>query len=41
MAAFCRKHRVLNATFYNWRTTLGGMDVSEAQRFEPLVQENS
>lgn len=26
----CRRHGISDATFYNWRSTYGGMEVSEA-----------
>ncbi len=28
----CRKHGFSEATFYKWRSRLGGLDVSEARR---------
>ena len=28
----CRKHGFSDATFYKWRSRLGGLDVSEARR---------
>jgi len=36
----CRKHGISDATFYNWRSRFGGMDVSEARRLKALEQEN-
>jgi transposase-like protein len=29
-AELCRKHGISEATFYNWRSRYGGMEVSEA-----------
>ena len=34
----CRKHGISEATFYNWKSKFGGMDVSEAQRLAPLLR---
>lgn len=31
-AELCRKHGISDATFYNWRSRFGGMEVSEAKR---------
>lgn len=31
-AELCRKHGISDATFYNWRSKYGGMEVSEAKR---------
>ena len=36
----CRKHGISDATFYNWRSRYGGMDVSEARRLRQLEEEN-
>lgn len=36
----CRMHGISDATFYNWRTKFGGMDVSEAKRLKQLEDEN-
>lgn len=35
-----RKHGISEATFYNWKSKFGGMDVSEAKRLEVLEDEN-
>jgi putative transposase len=40
VADLCRKHGVSDATFYNWRSRYGGMDVSEARRLRQLEEEN-
>jgi putative transposase len=37
----CRKHGVSEATFYNWKSKFGGMDVSEAKRLKALETENA
>jgi putative transposase len=36
----CRMHGISDATFYNWRTKYGGMEVSEAKRLKQLEEEN-
>jgi putative transposase len=36
----CRKHGISDATFYNWRSKYGGMEVSEARRLKALEEEN-
>lgn len=28
----CRKHGIIDATFYKWRSMYGGLEVSEAKR---------
>ena len=40
-ADLCRKHGISEATFYNWKSTFGGMDVSEARRLKQLEGENA
>lgn len=39
-ADICRKHGLSEATFYNWKSKFGGMDVSEAKRLRALEEEN-
>ncbi len=39
-AALCRKHGISDATFYKWRSRLGGMEVSDAKRLRALEDEN-
>lgn len=39
MADNCRKHGISDATFYNWRSRYGGMEVSEARRLKALEDE--
>ena len=36
----CRTHGISDATFYNWRSKYGGMEVSEAKRLKALENEN-
>ena len=40
-AELCRKHGISDATFYNWRSKYGGMEISEAKRLKQLEDENS
>ena len=35
-ADLCRKHGISEATFYNWKSKFGGLDVSEARRLKQL-----
>lgn len=37
----CRKYGFSDATFYNWRSKYGGMEVSEARRLKQLENENN
>jgi putative transposase len=37
----CRKHGISEATFYNWKSKYGGMDVSEVKRLKALESENA
>lgn len=37
----CRKHGISEATFYNWKSKFGGMEVSEARRLKVLEVENA
>jgi putative transposase len=39
-ADLCRKHGISEATFYNWKSKFGGMDVSEAKRLKQIEAEN-
>ena len=39
-ADICRKHGVSDATFYNWRSKYGGMEVSDARKLKALEEEN-
>jgi putative transposase len=40
-ADLCRKHGISGATFYNWKSKFGGLDVSEARRLKQLEGENA
>ena len=40
-ADLCRKHGISEATFYNWKSKFGGMDVSDAKRLKALESENA
>jgi putative transposase len=37
----CRKHGISEATFYNWKSKYGGMDVSEAKRLKARISQQS
>ena len=39
-AHLCREHGISDATFYNWKSKYGGLDVSEAQRLRQMEDEN-
>jgi putative transposase len=39
-ADLCRKHGISEASFYNWKATYGGMEVSDAKRLPSLEEEN-
>lgn len=39
-AVLCRKHGVSSATFYKWKATYGGMDVSQARKLMVLEDGN-
>lgn len=41
VAQLCREHNVSQATFYKWKSKLGGMNVSEAKRLRQLEEENA
>jgi putative transposase len=36
----CRWHGISDATFYNWRSRYGGLEVSELRRLRQLEEEN-
>ncbi len=40
-AEVCRRHGISSATFYKWKSKIGGLDVSEARRLRSLEEENS
>ncbi len=37
----CRKHNIVEQTFYRWRQKFEGMSVQDARRLKALEQENS
>jgi putative transposase len=37
----CRKHGFSDATFYNWRSRYGGMEVADVRRLKELESENT
>ena len=37
----CRKHGFSDASFYNWRSKYGGMELSDIKRLKALELENS
>ena len=37
----CRRHGFSEASYYLWRSKLGGMDVSDAKRLKALESENT
>ena len=39
-ADLCREHGISDATFYNWRSKYGGLDLSEAQHLRQMEDEN-
>ena len=39
-ADLCREHGISDATFYNWKSKYGGLDVSKAQRLRQMEDEN-
>ncbi len=39
-ADVCRRHGISDATFYNWRSKYGGMEVSDARKLKALEEEN-
>lgn len=41
VAELCRKHGMSDATFYNWKSRYGGLEVSEAKRLRGLEAENA
>ena len=40
IAQITREHGISEATFYNWKTKYGGMQVSEVKRLKDLEDEN-
>jgi putative transposase len=40
-AEVCRHHGISPATFYQWKSKFGGLEVSEARRLRTLEEENA
>ena len=40
-ADLCRKHGISEASFYNWKSKYGGIEISEAKRLKALEVENT
>lgn len=40
-AEVCRKHGISDATFYQWRSKYGGMQISDVKRLKSLEDENA
>jgi len=40
-ADLCRKHGISEASFYNWKSKYGGIEISEAMRLKALEVENT
>jgi len=36
----CREHAITQTTFYRWRSKYGGMEVSDAQELNRVLDEN-
>ena len=41
ISELCRQHGISEATFYNWKSKYGGMNVDELKRLRDLEQENA
>jgi putative transposase len=37
----CRKHNIVEQTFYRWRNKYGGLEVSDARKLKELESENA
>lgn len=40
IADACRKYGISDATYYNWKTRYGGLEVSELRKLRTLEEEN-
>ena len=40
-ADVCRRHGISPATFYQWKSKFGGLEVTEAKRLRTLEDENA
>jgi putative transposase len=41
ISELCRRNGISEATFYNWKSRYGGMDVSQLRRLKDLEGENA
>ena len=41
ISELCPQHGISEATFYNWKSKYGGMNVDELKRLRELEQENA
>lgn len=41
VSEICREYGISDATFYNWKSRYGGLDVNELKRLKDLEYENS
>jgi len=41
VADLCRRHGISDATFYNWKSKYGGLEISDAKRLKALEDENT
>lgn len=41
VAEICRKHGIVDQTFYNWKKKYDGLSADELRRLKELEQENS
>lgn len=40
VADLCRRHGIVNSTYYSWRSKYGGMTVAELKKLKELEDEN-
>ena len=41
VAELCRRHGISDATFYKWKASFSGLEVSEARRLKSLEDDNA
>jgi putative transposase len=41
VSEICREHGISDATFYNWKSRYGGMELAELKRLKELEYENA
>ena len=41
VSVICREHGISQATFFNWKSKYGGMDVNNLKRMKELEAENA